>query len=149
MLRDLQSSLVNQLIVVPGIITSASKTSIKATTVVVRCSNCGHEKQLKVSLGYSRVVIPRSCDNMRNPGAERQQCKLDSYQIVTEKCEYVDQQYLKLQEAPELIPTGEMPRTFGMTVDRYLADKVTPGNRVKVVGVLSILNRMEGGAGGE
>lgn len=25
--------------------------------------------------------------------------------------------------------------------DRYLADKVTPGNRVKVVGILSILNR--------
>jgi DNA replication licensing factor MCM5 len=46
-----------------------------------------------------------------------------------------------LQEAPELIPTGEMPRTFLLTCDRYLTDKVTPGNRVKIVGVLSILNR--------
>mgnify|MGYP002372925297 CR=1 FL=1 len=29
-----------------------------------------------------------------------------------------------------------MPRTFQMTCDRYLSDKVTPGNRVTVVGVL-------------
>jgi len=34
-----------------------------------------------------------------------------------------------------------MPRTFLLTCDRYLTDKVTPGNRVKIVGVLSILNK--------
>jgi DNA replication licensing factor MCM5 len=59
----------------------------------------------------------------------------------------MDQQTLKLQEAPELIPTGEMPRTFVLTCDRYLSDKVTPGNRVKIVGVLSILNRSNGADG--
>lgn len=50
----------------------------------------------------------------------------------------MDHQTLKLQEAPELIPTGEMPRTFLLTVDRELTDKVTPGNRVKIIGILSI-----------
>ena len=34
-----------------------------------------------------------------------------------------------------------MPRTFLLSCDRYLTDKVTPGNRVKIVGILSILNR--------
>lgn len=63
----------------------------------------------------------------------------------TDKCEFVDQQIIKLQEAPENIPTGEMPRTFLLTVDRFLTDKVTPGNRVKVVGVLSITRRSGGG----
>jgi DNA replication licensing factor MCM5 len=43
-----------------------------------------------------------------------------------------------LQEAPELIPTGEMPRTFILTADRELTDKVTPGNRVKIIGILAI-----------
>lgn len=38
-----------------------------------------------------------------------------------------------------------MPRTFLMTVDRFLTDRVTPGNRVKVVGVLSITKRQNGG----
>jgi len=56
----------------------------------------------------------------------------------TDKCEYVDQQIIKLQEAPELIPTGEMPRSLLLTVDRDLTDKCTPGNRIKVMGILSI-----------
>jgi len=65
---------------------------------------------------------------------------------VAEKCEFIDQQTLKLQEAPELIPTGEMPRTFVMTVDRELTDKVTPGNRVKIVGIFAIVDRNAGNA---
>ena len=85
--------------------------------------------------------MPRICDNQRNPGLDKQQCRLDTYEVVTDLCDYVDQQSLKLQEAPELVPTGEMPRTFLLSSDRYLTDKVTPGNRVKVVGVLSIMNR--------
>lgn len=38
-----------------------------------------------------------------------------------------------------------MPRTFLMTCDRHLSDKVTPGNRVKIVGILSIMNKSGGG----
>jgi DNA replication licensing factor MCM5 len=56
----------------------------------------------------------------------------------TDKSEFCDQQILKLQEAPELIPTGEMPRNVMLTVDRDLTDKCTPGNRVKIMGILSI-----------
>ena len=141
MLRELQSNLIGQLIVVPGIITNASRTAIRASKVTVQCKNCGHQKHLSVGLGFGGISIPRTCDNSRNPGLDKQQCKLDTYSVVTDRCEYLDQQTLKLQEAPELIPTGEMPRTFLLTCDRYLTDKVTPGNRVKIVGVLSILNR--------
>ena len=46
-----------------------------------------------------------------------------------------------------MIPTGEMPRTYQVTVDRELTDKVTPGNRVKLVGVLCIISQQMGGAG--
>ena len=34
-----------------------------------------------------------------------------------------------------------MPRTFVMTCDRYLTDKVTPGCRVKIVGIYCIHDR--------
>ncbi len=94
-----------------------------------------------MSQGFGGISIPRTCDNQKNPGLDKQNCKLDTYAVVTDRCSYVDHQSLKLQEAPELIPTGEMPRTFLLTCDRYLTDRVTPGNRVKIVGVLSILNK--------
>jgi DNA replication licensing factor MCM5 len=96
MLRELQANLVGSLIVVPGIITAASKTSIKATKVVVKCTNCGHEKELSIKSGFGGVQIPRVCDNQRNPGLDKQQCKMDTYRIVAEKCTYIDQQTLKI-----------------------------------------------------
>lgn len=53
MLRDLQSNLMGQLVVVPGIITAASKTMIKSTSIQIKCSNCGHEKQLTMKSGFA------------------------------------------------------------------------------------------------
>ena len=48
MLRDLQSNLVGKIICIPGIITSTSKTNIRARTAVWKCNNCGHEKMQEV-----------------------------------------------------------------------------------------------------
>ena len=144
MLRDLQSGLVGTLIVIPGIITAASRTNIKATSVTWKCQNCGHEVVTRIKFGFGGAAAPRKC-GQANPGLDKQQCPLDPYRIVSEKCEFMDQQTLKLQEAPELIPTGEMPRTFLMTVDRELTDIVTPGNRVKIVGILGIMQQQMGG----
>lgn len=53
-------------------------------------------------------------------------------------CEYIDQQTLKLQESPEVVPTGEMPRHIMLSVDRYLVDRVTPGTRVSIIGIFSL-----------
>jgi DNA replication licensing factor MCM5 len=79
----------------------------------------------------------------------REDCGDDPYVIMADNCEYVDQQTLKLQESPEVVPTGEMPRNILLIVDRYLVDKVTPGTRVSVVGISSLFNggmRQQAGA---
>ena len=47
-------------------------------------------------------------------------------------------QVLKLQEAPDMVPNGELPRHLQLYCDRYLTEKVVPGNRVTVVGIYSI-----------
>jgi DNA replicative helicase MCM subunit Mcm2 (Cdc46/Mcm family) len=39
MLRNLDSDLIGQMVVVPGIITSASKSQIKASKLSIRCRN--------------------------------------------------------------------------------------------------------------
>jgi DNA replication licensing factor MCM5 len=65
-----------------------------------------------------------------------------------DNCEYIDQQTLKLQESPEVVPTGEMPRNVMVSVDRYLVDKVTPGTRISVVGVASLYNTGRSRGGG-
>lgn len=55
-----------------------------------------------------------------------------------EKSQFVDQQVLKLQEAPDQVPVGELPRHILISADRYLANRVVPGMRCTVMGVFSI-----------
>merc|ERR1712060_27729 len=46
---------------------------------------------------------------------------------------------------PESVPTGEMPRTVMMSVDRRLVDRANPGHRVTVTGIFSILQNQAKG----
>ena len=57
---------------------------------------------------------------------------------MPDKCNCVDFQVLKLQELPDQIPQGEMPRHMQLYCDRYLCDRVVPGNRVLILGIYSI-----------
>uniref|UniRef100_A0A183E5E0 DNA replication licensing factor MCM5 n=1 Tax=Gongylonema pulchrum TaxID=637853 RepID=A0A183E5E0_9BILA len=70
--------------------------------------------------------------------AQLQRCPIDPYHIMPDKCYCIDYQTLKLQENPEDVPHGEMPRHMQLYCDRYLTDRVAPGNRVMIVGVYSI-----------
>lgn len=63
--------------------------------------------------------------------------------IVTDDgdTEYIDFQVLKIQECPDSIPTGEVPRTYQVCCERYLVDRLVPGTRVVITGVLTIAER--------
>lgn len=84
------------------------------------------------------INIPGHCDRNGAPGED---CGPSTYVIMADQCEYIDQQTLKLQESPEVVPTGEMPRSIMLTVDRYLVDRVTPGTRVAVIGIASLFQQ--------
>lgn len=58
MLRNLGSNLVGQLVVVPGIITSASKSEIKASKMTIRCKNCGDTQIIIVKNGLAGAFTP-------------------------------------------------------------------------------------------
>ncbi|CAN0008192.1 unnamed protein product [Laminaria digitata] len=45
-----------------------------------------------------------------------------------------------MQESPEVVPTGEMPRNIIVVLDRNLVDKVSPGTRVSIMGIASLYN---------
>jgi DNA replicative helicase MCM subunit Mcm2 (Cdc46/Mcm family) len=55
---------------------------------------------------------------------------------MADQCEYIDQQTLKMQESPEVVPTGEMPRNILLSVDRcgWLDDQIYACAVTDVVG---------------
>ncbi|MCL6404076.1 hypothetical protein EXT66_22890, partial [Pectobacterium carotovorum subsp. carotovorum] len=79
--------------------------------------------------------------------AATKNCGPDPYLIIHESSQFIDQQFLKLQEIPESVPVGEMPRNITMSCDRYLTNNVVPGTRVTIVGIYSIYNSKKIGGG--
>jgi DNA replication licensing factor MCM5 len=51
------------------------------------------------------------------PG-QKKECPMDPFVIIHDKCKFVDQQSIKLQEAPDVVPVGELPRHIVMSADR-------------------------------
>ncbi|KAK2748545.1 minichromosome maintenance protein 5 [Myotisia sp. PD_48] len=135
-IRDLDATNVSHLVRIPGIVIGASTISSKATLVHIQCRHCESPDTIVVDGGFSGVTLPRTCKRQKEPGEDM--CPMDPYYVVHEKCQFVDQQVIKLQEAPDQVPVGELPRHILISADRYLANRVVPGTRCTVTGVFSI-----------
>nr|AFL48194.1 MCM5 [Schmidtea mediterranea] len=146
-LREIKSNQISKLIKISGVVVSASGIKSKAATLTLRCKGCQqYLPSVSVKPGLNGYVLPRKCIASASSarfgvGQTAQSCPVDPYYIEPDKCKCNDFQILKLQEAPENVPHGEMPRHSQLFVDRYLCEKAVPGNRVTVVGISSIIQQ--------
>ncbi|SCZ89828.1 BZ3500_MvSof-1268-A1-R1_Chr9g10610 [Microbotryum saponariae] len=134
--RELGASSISRLVRLPGIVISASVLSSRAIRLHLTCKSCRHVAHMEVQGGFTGFQLPRVCGS--NPGPDGpKECPMDPYVIVHDKCTFVDQQTIKLQEAPDMVPVGELPRHVLLSADRYLTGKVVPGTRVIATGIYS------------
>jgi DNA replication licensing factor MCM5 len=128
-LRSIHSEHMNVLIKCPGIVISTSPVKNRAVRLKLRCSSCDNERTVFATDGpFGSVILPPKC-----PGStQERECPRFPYAVVPDDSHFVDQQTLKLQESPERVPTGEMPRSVLMVVERSLVDVAPPGTRVSV-----------------
>jgi len=141
--RDIKSEHVSKLVKIPGIIISASAIRVKATKITIQCRGCKNTiPGIALKPGLEGYAMPRNCptDQTSKPAP----CPMDPFFILPDKCKCVDFQVLKLQESPDSVPEGEMPRHLQLYCDRYLCEKVVPGNRVTVIGIYSIKKTSSG-----
>lgn len=123
---------------IPGIVIGASTLSSRATQVTAMCRACLNTKVLPIHGGFSSITLPRSCDNARDVDGSRNKCPMDPFVIVHDKCKFVDSQVIKLQEAPDMVPVGDLPRHIILNADRWLTNRVVPGMRAVIMGIYSI-----------
>ena len=134
--RDLSSERVTRLVQLPGIVTSAAKPRHKATYITVQCKDCRAVEAVPCRPGLGGAVLPKQCTAQAGgAGGPNQRCSYNSFVVLGDRSRFVDQQTLKLQERPEDVPTGELPRTLLMVADRHLVGRVSPGTRVRVTGI--------------
>ncbi|KAI0762684.1 ATP dependent DNA helicase [Fomes fomentarius] len=153
--RDLTANTMNKLVRIPGIVISASVLSSRATKLHLQCRACRSTKIIYPPSGLgglgggSERGLPRTCDAPKLDNQEKD-CPLDPYLIIHSKSSFTDHQTLKLQEAPDMVPVGELPRHMLLSADRYLTGQVVPGSRVIATGIYSTFqsakNRSKGAA---
>ncbi|SMN21268.1 similar to Saccharomyces cerevisiae YLR274W MCM5 Component of the hexameric MCM complex [Maudiozyma saulgeensis] len=160
-MRELDSEHVSKIVRLSGIVISASVLTSRATYLRIMCKNCRHTTSITVnsfnSISGTQVSLPHSCLSQQqtesgqvssmDASAPPKNCGPDPYMIIHEASTFIDQQFLKLQEIPEMVPVGEMPRHLRLSCDRYLTNKVVPGARVTVVGIYSIYTAKGNGIG--
>ena len=140
--RDLSANTMNKLVRIPGIVISASVLSSRATKLHLQCRACRSVKIINPPAGLGGLGggaergLPRRCDAEAADG-QKKECPMDPYLIIHSKSEFTDHQTLKLQEAPDMVPVGELPRHILLSADRYLTGQVVPGSRVIATGIFS------------
>lgn len=145
-LRSLAQVAVAQLVCLSGIVVKSSSTHARCVRAAIQCSSC--RSRTFISGGRSIDLPPQCLENNGRGGAtgagSSGKCRPNPYVLLPMECEYEDQQIIKLQELPEDVPTGELPRHLTVVVDRYLVDRISPGSRVQLVGVVSVQERRGG-----
>ncbi|KAI1797594.1 ATP dependent DNA helicase [Ganoderma leucocontextum] len=140
--RDLTANTMNKLVRIPGIVISASVLSSRSTKLHLQCRACRSTKIIFPPSGLGGLGsgsdrgLPRRCEAPEVEG-QKKDCPLDPYLIIHSKSMFTDHQTLKLQEAPDMVPVGEMPRHMLLSADRHLTGQVVPGSRVIATGIYS------------
>lgn len=139
-IRDLSARNVSKLVAIRGIVTSAGIVRTKAVCLTIMCRNCRQEKKIYTGTGFGGAQLPQRCDTPYMPNSGLVKCPPNPFLILGDSCSYVDVQKSRLQENPEFIPTGEMPRHIDLSFERYLSG-VKPGSTANVVGVYQTYQR--------
>ncbi|MEM1844456.1 MAG: Minichromosome maintenance protein MCM, partial [Ignisphaera sp.] len=126
-IRDLRSIHIGKLIAIEGIVVRATPPIEKIVKAVFR-HECGNEVVEQV-VGEI-IEKPIQCPYCRKTGG--------SWRLIVEKSQYRDFQRLVIQERPEEMPAGRMPRSIEVDVYDDLVDVARPGDRVTVVGIPKI-----------
>ena len=74
-IQSFKASEVNKMLVIPGIIISASRSRPKATAIHIRCKGCNNSKTIACGVAFGGAQLPRTCDAPRTEGED--QCPLD------------------------------------------------------------------------
>lgn len=145
-MRDLHADKIARMVRVPGIVIGASTLASRATHLSLLCKDCKTTRQMPLHGGFGGFTLPRSCNTAPMDG--NPPCSLDPFVIIHEKCQFADSQTIKLQEAPDMVPVGELPRHMLLSADRNLCGRVVPGSRIVATGIYSTFQSSKGGKAG-
>ena len=133
-IRKIRAENVGNFIQVDGLLKRVGEVKPELKEAVFKCLRCGEENR-----------VPQIDEVYREPLAcENPNCgKRGPFKLVIESSEFRDWQSLMLQERPEELRGGQIPRLIDVIVKDDFVDKAVPGNRVVITGTLRVFQERQ------
>jgi len=129
-LRRIGAEHINRLIMVNGIIVRASAVTPLLMKATFRCASCGEMVYIEQTTQYMRT--PTAC-----PSCNRRR----GFELVPKESVFIDCQRITIQERPEELPPGQLPRSVNIDLRDDLVEIARPGDRASVTGTIGLLQR--------
>jgi replicative DNA helicase Mcm len=134
-LRRIGAEHISRLIMVSGIIVRATAVQPYIIKAAFRCSSCGETILLDQSDQFLKT--PRECPSCNSRRG---------FELVPRESVFIDSQRISIQERPEELPPGQLPRSVNIDLKDDIVDVARPGDRINMIGSLGLLRRQ--GRGG-
>ncbi len=125
-IREINTDVINKLITVSGMVVRTSEVKPLAKKLVYYCVGC--EAEAEAYLKGLEINKPVQCAG----------CQGKKFNLLPEKSEFVDFQFVRIQELPEDLPAGQLPHYVEVIVKGNLVDESRPGDRVLLTGMIRI-----------
>jgi replicative DNA helicase Mcm len=127
-LRKLGAKQMAKLVMVEGIVVRATPVRPMVQIAAFKCKRCGTVNHIEQTGQF--LKSPAIC------GAP--DCGRDGpFEFVQEESKFIDSQDLRLQEKPEDLPPGQLPRTLAVKlIGDEIVDLARPGDHVSIVGIV-------------
>ncbi|MCJ7762975.1 minichromosome maintenance protein MCM, partial [Candidatus Bathyarchaeota archaeon] len=127
-LRKLGSRQMGKLVMVEGIVVRATPTRPMVLQAAFKCKRCGTVNRVEQTGQFLKAPVICAAPDCGRDGP---------FDFVQEESTFIDSQDLRLQEKPEDLPPGQLPRTLSVKlVGDEIVDIARPGDHVSVVGVV-------------
>ncbi len=127
-IRGLRSKNIDRLVWFKGILVRISTVRPKLIIAVYECILCG--AAINIPQLTSKVRWPKFCINKR--------CKAKAhsdFRLISKNSQFIDWQSITIQEVPEDLPPGRIPRSVQAILTYDLVDTIKPGDRINAMGV--------------
>ena len=127
-LRKLGSNNIGRLVMVEAIVVRSTPVRPMVMQASFKCKRCGTITRIDQTGQFLRAPFECSDPSCRAKGP---------FEFVQEESAFIDSQDLRLQERPEDLPPGQLPRTLNVKlVGSEIVDVARPGDHVSIVGIV-------------
>lgn len=127
-LRTIHYDHIGKLLQIEGIVVKANLTEQRMIETTFFCLECGETVSKKQTGQFT--IYPKTSE------CPIQGCTTTGFGIDAKSTEFVKHQNISIQELPDKVPSGRLPRTFKLVLEESLTDVAKPGERIEAIGII-------------